>query len=61
MKKVLGLFLILSIVFASCGPKPGYKTKSGKKKQKHYNELQYNKADWDKARKKPKKQKPKKN
>jgi hypothetical protein len=61
MKKVVGLFLILSMILVSCGPKPGYKTRTGKQKQKHYNALQYNKADWDKARKKPKKQKPKKN
>ena len=60
MKKVVGLFIILTVLLASCGPKPGYKTRAGKQKQKHYNNLQYNKSDWDKARKKPKKQKSKK-
>jgi len=35
--------------------KPQYKTRSGKKKLKHYNNLQYNKSDWDKSKKKKKK------
>ncbi len=57
MKKVLSLFIVLLVVLGSCGPKPAYKTKEGKRKQKHYNDLQYNKSDWDKARKKPKQKK----
>jgi hypothetical protein len=52
MKKVTGMLLVASILFASCGsvsrrehfkvnPKPYYKTAEGKKKQKYYNEIQY--------------------
>lgn len=41
MKKVVGLCLVLSIVFSSCGPKPYYKTSEGKRKQKYYNEIQF--------------------
>jgi len=42
MKKALVIITILAIVISSCGsPKPAYKTRSGKKKLKHYNALQY--------------------
>ena len=58
MKKVVSLFIALIVVLGSCGPKPGYKTRDGKAKQKHYNDLQYNKSDWEKSKKKPKKKKP---
>jgi len=33
--------LVLLAICISCGPKPAYKTSSGKKKQKYYNNLQF--------------------
>jgi hypothetical protein len=42
MKKLVGLFLVTSIVFSACAiDKPYYKTAEGKRKQKYYNEIQY--------------------
>jgi len=41
MKKVAGLFLVALIVCGSCGPKPYYETSEGKKKLKHYNQIQF--------------------
>ena len=42
MKKVAGIFVVLSILFSACSMnKPYYKTAEGKKKQKYYNELQF--------------------
>ena len=58
MKKVVSLCIVLLVVLGSCGPKPGYKTRDGKAKQKHYNDLLYNMSDWEKSRKKPKNKKP---
>ena len=45
MKKLLSLLIVLSLVLLSAcaNSKPQYKTRKGKKKLKHYNELQYNK------------------
>ncbi|HEX5168187.1 MAG TPA: hypothetical protein VFW11_03380 [Cyclobacteriaceae bacterium] len=42
MGRLVGFLMIMVIVLSSCGPKPMYKTKAGKKKLKHYNALQYN-------------------
>jgi hypothetical protein len=39
--KILAVALLSSFVFASCGPKPYYQTREGKKKQKYYNEIQF--------------------
>jgi hypothetical protein len=33
---LLGVFML-----ASCGPKPYYQTREGKKKQKYYNDIQF--------------------
>jgi len=41
MKKLVILLLALSFLFAACGPRPQYKTMEGKKKLKHYNQLQF--------------------
>lgn len=41
MKRIIGFFLIVSLLLAACGPKSYYKTKQGKKKQKYYNKVQY--------------------
>jgi len=40
MKKCFVLFVSALILFASCGPKPAYKTANGKKKLKYYNAIQ---------------------
>jgi hypothetical protein len=36
-------FLLVAILFVitSCGPKPYYQTREGKKKQKYYNDIQF--------------------
>lgn len=60
MKKLIAIAVGCLILF-SCGPKPQWKTREGKKKLKRYNSLQYNKADWDKQRSKGKKKKKNKN
>lgn len=39
--KVLCLSLLAVFALASCGPKPYYQTREGKKKQKYYNEIQF--------------------
>jgi len=36
---ILGLAVVF--ILASCGPKPYYETRKGKKKQKYYNEIQF--------------------
>jgi len=41
MKKCFVLFVSALILFASCGPKPAYKTANGKKKLKYYNAIQF--------------------
>lgn len=43
MKKISKVMLMIGLAafILSCGPKPYYKTKVGKKKQKHYNAIQY--------------------
>jgi hypothetical protein len=37
----MGVLCIFSILVACGGPKPYYKTRVGKKKQKYYNEIQF--------------------
>jgi hypothetical protein len=54
LKKIAIFTILFAFLLAGCGPRPQYKTRSGKKKLKYYNSLQYNKSDWDKAKKKPK-------
>jgi hypothetical protein len=39
--KLLIIGLGLAVVLSSCGPKPYYETRKGKKKQKYYNEIQF--------------------
>jgi hypothetical protein len=41
MKKVVVFLMVCLVIVCSCGPRPAYKTASGKKKLKHYNRLQY--------------------
>jgi hypothetical protein len=42
IRKVFFAMGVLSFVLMSCGgPKPYYKTRVGKKKQKYYNEIQF--------------------
>ena len=61
MRKLISFLLILLITLASCGPKPAYKTRKGRKKQKYLNMHQYdhNKRDdvLKKEMKNPKKKK----
>jgi hypothetical protein len=47
MKRKLAFLLLTFLVLASCGPKPQYKTREGKKKQKYYNMQQYDRHDRD--------------
>jgi len=43
MKRKYLIFTLLSLLLlGACAPKPMYKTREGKKKQKHYNQLQFN-------------------
>lgn len=39
--KVTVIALLGGFMFTSCGPKPYYQTREGKKKQKYYNEIQF--------------------
>lgn len=41
MKKFLTFILLAVFALSACGPKPQYKTRKGKKKQKYYNSIQY--------------------
>jgi hypothetical protein len=42
MKKTAGIVMVLvAFLISACGPKPYYKTKAGKKKQKYYNDIQF--------------------
>jgi hypothetical protein len=42
MRKVVGLFLVIAIIFSACSSsRPYYKTAKGKKKQKYYNDIQF--------------------
>lgn len=42
MKRLFAFLIAALILLGSCGPKPMYKTREGKKKLKHYNALQFN-------------------
>lgn len=42
MKRLFAFLVAALILLGSCGPKPMYKTREGKKKLKHYNALQFN-------------------
>ncbi|NMM48926.1 hypothetical protein [Marinigracilibium pacificum] len=44
--KALLLFFVVIGFFASCGPKPYYKTSEGKKKQKRYEKTLYPHKDY---------------
>lgn len=37
----MGFLAILGILLSCGGPKPYYKTKTGRKKQKYYNDIQF--------------------
>jgi hypothetical protein len=42
MKKIFALILLAGIMASACNyPKPYYKTREGKKKQKYYNDIQF--------------------
>lgn len=47
MKKYLIFLFITGLLFTSCGPKPQYKTREGRRKQKYYNKQQYDHPDRD--------------
>jgi hypothetical protein len=47
LKKVLSGLIILLIFLSSCGPKPMYKTREGKRKKKYYDMHQYDRYDRD--------------
>ena len=63
MKKVLTGFIVILILFSSCGPKPMYKTREGKRKKKYYDIHQYDRYERDmvliNGMEKPKKKKDK--
>lgn len=48
MKIFRAVVLLVFVIgfFASCGPKPYYKTAEGKKKQKRYEKTLYNQKDY---------------
>ncbi len=46
------MILVVAILVASCGTRPEFKTRAGKKKLKKYNEIQFNKRDHDKSKSK---------
>jgi hypothetical protein len=64
LKKVLASCVILILLLSSCGTKPMYKTREGKRKKKYYDMHQNDRYDRDlvliNGMKKPKKQKNKK-
>ncbi|QSE97303.1 hypothetical protein [Fulvivirga lutea] len=48
MKGIIAEILVVAlmlVLFASCGPRPQYKTAKGKKKLKYYNSVQYDRVD----------------
>ena len=47
MRKLLTFILLLAFAATSCGPKPQYKTREGKRKIKYYNKQQFNHPDRD--------------
>ena len=63
MKKVLTSLIVFFILFSSCGPKPMYKTREGKRKKEYYDMHQNDRYDRDmvliNGMEKPKKKKEK--
>ena len=47
MRRFWIFVFIIGFAFSSCGPKPQYKTREGRKKQKYYNKQQYDHPDRD--------------
>jgi hypothetical protein len=47
MRRIWIIIFIVGFVFSSCGPKPQYKTREGRKKQKYYNKQQFDHPDRD--------------
>lgn len=45
MKRTIGIILVLAVILGSCGPRPAYRTKSGKRKLKYYNSLYLDRKD----------------
>ena len=41
MKKIIALLILSLFIIEGCGPKPAYKTRKGKKRLKHYNDILY--------------------
>jgi hypothetical protein len=41
MRRLMILLFSVALLFGSCGPKPQYKSREGKKKLKHYNKRQF--------------------
>jgi len=41
MKKIAGFIALVILISACSTQKPYYKTRTGKKKQKYYNDIQY--------------------
>jgi hypothetical protein len=60
MRVILTIIFLLAFAVTSCGPKPQYKTHSGKKKMKYYNKQQFNHPDRDEINIKAMKKKNKK-
>lgn len=46
-KKFILIILLVGIFIGSCAPKPSYKTREGKRKQKYYNMHQYDRPGRD--------------
>ncbi|MFC2124064.1 hypothetical protein ACFLU5_04565 [Bacteroidota bacterium] len=49
MKRIFFILLSILIVTASCGKRPGYKTRAGKRKQNQMNMHQYDRKGRDDA------------
>lgn len=47
MRRILIFTFIMGLVLFSCGPKPQYKTREGRRKQKYYNKQQFDHPDRD--------------
>jgi hypothetical protein len=47
MRTILTIIFLLAFAASSCGPKPQYKTREGKKKMKYYNKQQFDHPDRD--------------
>lgn len=47
LKKVLSSCVLILIILSSCGQKPYYKTREGKRKKKYYDIHQYDRIERD--------------